>query len=344
FALTGERERQEAELERLYAAAGSQEPDAEALAWGEAQLERVTGLQAEARPLVELVLEQQVAEALRRLQLTTGDRVWPPVRFRLSTSPLHLTISPRQVIGVRDTRDLRADLPLDLQVRLESAIDALPDVVSLIEPTGGYGVYPTMVLETADLAWTAETVAHEWVHNHLVFWALGRRYFDSPQMRSINETVADIVGVEVGREVLRAHYPALLPVDSPAPGGIQAGPPEPAALDFVREMRLTRQTVDELLAQGQVEEAEQYMEERRQFFVEQGIALRKLNQAYFAFHGTYATGPAASAADPIGVGLTALRDQSPTLREFVHLVRGLRTYEEFERLMAEQGIALAPAD
>ena len=67
-------------------------------------------------------------------------------------------------------------------------------------------------------------------------------------------------------------------------------------------MHETRVNVDEMLADGQVAEAENYMEARRQFFWENGYHIRKLNQAYFAFHGAYADQPggAAGAADPVG--------------------------------------------
>jgi len=327
-------------LERLYAESGGQElPPAQA---GDLRQE-IQGLEAERqerRRLVEAIIEGQVEEVARDLGLTTYGRVWPPVGFRLTTSPLHLTISPRTEIRVRTSRDLKPDVPLELQVQMEDRIDETLDVSSLIEGTGGYSTYPSMVLETPDLPWTLETVAHEWTHNYLVFRPLGWHYFDSPRMRSINETVADIVGMEVGREVLRRHYPHLVPPPPPVEG---AEPAEPEPFDFVREMRTTRVEVDRLLAEGRVEEAEVYMEARRQFFVEHGYLLRKLNQAYFAFHGTYATGPAASPVDPVGQGLPRLRAQVGSLREFLDLVSGLRTYEDFERLMEERGIPL-PSD
>ena len=47
-----------------------------------------------------------------------------------------------------------------------------------------------------------------------------------------------------------------------------------------------------LLAQGKIEEAEAYMEERRRFLAANGHFIRKINQAFFAFHGSYATSPA----------------------------------------------------
>jgi hypothetical protein len=83
-------------------------------------------------------------------------------------------------------------------------------------------------------------------------------------------------------------------------------------------MRETRLEADRLLAEGKVDEAETYMEERRQVLLEQGYNIRKLNQAYFAFHGSYAVGPAAT--DPIGAKLRFLRLRSADLAEFVRTV------------------------
>ncbi len=80
-------------------------------------------------------------------------------------------------------------------------------------------------------------------------------------------------------------------------------------------MHATRVRVDELLAAGRVEEAEQYMEERRALFVENGYMIRKLNQAYFAFYGSYADQPGATGSDPIGPALRELRYYSPSLHD-----------------------------
>ena len=87
-------------------------------------------------------------------------------------------------------------------------------------------------------------------------------------------------------------------------------------------MRTTRLRVDELLAAGKVEEAEAYMEERRREFVANGYRLRRLNQAYFAFHGTYATSGAAGVS-VIGQQTEELRRRSASLGDF------LRTAAEF---------------
>ena len=54
-------------------------------------------------------------------------------------------------------------------------------------------------------------------------------------------------------------------------GGFQPQPPpEPPAFDFRAEMFETRETVDKLLEEGKIEEAETYMEERRLFLWDSG--------------------------------------------------------------------------
>ena len=113
-----------------------------------------------------------------------------------------------------------------------------------------------------------------------------------------------------------------------------AAPADPDKFDFGSEMHATRVTVDEMLAAGLVDEAEQYMEARRQLFVENGYRLRVLNQAYFAFHGSYATGVAAT--DPIGPKLERLRELSPSLKDFMHLVSGLTSAVELDQVLAQQ--------
>ena len=86
--------------------------------------------------------------------------------------------------------------------------------------------------------------------------------------------------------------------------------------------------VDELLAAGRIEEAEAFMEERRRFLLTQGIFIRRLNQAYFAFHGTYAAEP--TSVDPIGDQVTALRVSSPTLRAFLDRVVTITSRADLE--------------
>jgi hypothetical protein len=186
----------------------------------------------------------------------------------------------------------------------------------------------------ASLDFIVKAAAHEWVHGYLFFRPLGWHYDASPQMRTINETVASIVGDEVGDLVIRRFYPELAP--PPVEMGEEQLQPEPAESEFNREMRQVRLTVNEMLAQGDVEGAEEYMEERRRFLVSQGYYIRKLNQAYFAFYGSYATSP--TSVDPIGEALQRLRRESASLREFVDTVAAMTSDEDLWRTLGEPSV------
>ena len=97
-------------------------------------------------------------------------------------------------------------------------------------------------------------------------------------------------------------------------------------------MRETRVTTDELLAQGKIEEAEAYMEERRQVFWQNGYLLRKLNQAYFAFHGAYADVPGGAAGeDPVVPAVRSLREQSDSLADFINAIGQMTSFQELQR-------------
>ena len=92
-------------------------------------------------------------------------------------------------------------------------------------------------------------------------------------------------------------------------------------------MQKTRMQAEALLSAGNIEEAEEYMEERRQVFVANQYLIRKLNQAYFAFHGTYAA--SAASTSPIGDQVQELRDRSESLEDFLNTVSRFSTYQEF---------------
>jgi hypothetical protein len=96
-------------------------------------------------------------------------------------------------------------------------------------------------------------------------------------------------------------------------------------------MHETRVNVDEMLAAGEIQAAEQYMEERRQYFVENGYQIRRLNQAYFAFHGAYASYPGGAAGeDPIGPRVRRLWALSATPNAFLRRIAPITTLQELK--------------
>jgi hypothetical protein len=316
-----------------------EEPDPESVVapWQD-ELDDLRRLQSSRRPSVEAILQRQTSAVLAQEELTTLGMLWPPLRFHFTEPPSYLIVSPRQEIALRKGVHLQAELGAAERETIEAALDGeLPAYASLIEDIGGFGAYPTMVIDNASMAWILDTIAHEWTHNYLAFHPLGWHYFDDSDSVTLNETVASIVGEEIGASVLERYYPQLVPSPSAASERRPVRLPEmlPPRFDFNEEMRRTRLHVDELLAQGLVSEAEAFMEEQRELFVEHGYSLRKLNQAYFAFHGSYAT--SASAVDPIGPKMTQLREASPSLQAFVETVSGFTRVEDLDAALATAG-------
>jgi hypothetical protein len=198
-----------------------------------------------------------------------------------------------------------------------------------------------MVMETTDLRWTLDTIAHEWTHNYLNLRPLGINYSTTPELRTMNETTASIAGGEIGTYVLQKHYPELLTSGS-APDLNRVAfsasilssykDDDPAPFDFRAEMHETRVTADQMLTEGRIEEAEAYMEQRRQVFWQNGYLLRKLNQAYFAFHGAYADVPGGAAGeDPVGPAVRALREQSDSLAEFIDTISWMTSFDQLKQ-------------
>ncbi len=289
--------------------------------------------------LAEAVLQNQTEVTLAKAGFGLGGQILPPVLYQVSDLPLNLIISPRTEI--RNVLSLSLDPGLDAVEKdeIETGIYEDYDLSALIEPVGGIGAYPTMVMRTTDLNWLTETIAHEWIHNYLAFFPLGMRYYVNDQMRTINETTASLAGKEIGLDLIISFYPDRTPryyLQMPTYTTVLAEGAETLnPFDFRAEMHETRVKVDALLAEGKVDEAEQYMEARRIFFWENGYRLRKINQAYFAFYGSYndTPGGGASGADPVGPAVQALRTRYSNLNEFLHAIRFVSSFDQLLQLL-----------
>jgi hypothetical protein len=288
-------------------------------------------------PLAEAILQNQITAVAADLGLTLGGQSIPPVLYHVTPLPLALIVSPRDTIRQDADISLIPDLTVADRTSLEEQVDQNLDVSSLVVNIGGVGMYPTMVMQTTSINWLAEVVAHEWIHNVLTLRPLGASYMKSPELRIMNETTASIAGKEIGAALIERFYPEFVPPPPPPTDDSQDSPEptqpaEPPAFDFRAEMHETRINADELLADGKIEEAEAYMEARRQFFWENGYHIRKLNQAYFAFHGAYADQPggAAGAADPVGPAVRALRAQSDSLASFINRISWMWSFDQLQ--------------
>ncbi len=310
-----------------------------ASAYVRAQRDKLIARQNSLAPLAEATLQSQISDALATLGLTTSGQPIPPVLYHTSSTPLALIVSPRNVIQQTANISVLPTLTLDNQIKLEDNVAKSLDVSTLVVPIGGVGVYPTMITETTDLRWLLNTIAHEWTHNYLNLRPLGINYSTTPELRTMNETTASISGGEVGDYVLQKYYPELLQSSSSRnqTSFNEATFPlnqldDPAPFDFRAEMHETRVTVDKLLAEGKIEEAETYMEKRRQVFWDNGYLLRKLNQAYYAFHGAYADVPGGAAGeDPVGPAVRALRERSASLADFINTIAWMTSFQQLQQ-------------
>lgn len=300
----------------------------------QAQLDEMESFLATQKPLVEAILEQQASQVIGSLGIGVGGRIFPPLSFEFTQLPLSLIVSPRDVIVQEANIPLVATLTLEDKISLEGQVDEGFDVSSLVVNVGGVGTYPTMVLESSSLPWVVETVIHEWVHNYLTLRPLGLNYLTSHELRTMNETTASILGKEIARDMLSRYYPEFVP--PPETSNPETPSEEPPAFDFRAEMHEIRVTADDLLAQGKIEEAEDYMEERRQFLWEKGYRIRKLNQAYFAFHGAYADEPGgASGEDPVGAAVRELWDRISDPAEFLWTMSWMNDFSDLEQVLEE---------
>ena len=329
-------------IEQIYVDPNTTDADT-ATSFLRSQRDQLTARQNTLAPFAESILQLQLSDTLAKLGLTVIGQPLPPVLYHSSRTPLALIVSQRDEIVQIANISVLPTLTLDEQIELEDKVTDSLDVSTLVVRIGGVGVYPTMVMETTDLRWMLNTIAHEWTHNYLNIRPLGLNYSTTPELRTMNETTASIVGDEVGRYVIQEYYPELSASDS-SRELVQYNEhylpstslDDPQTFDFRAEMYQTRVRAEELLAEGKIEEAEAYMEARRQVFWENGYLLRKLNQAYFAFHGAYADVPGGAAGeDPVGPAVRALRAQSASLKDFIKTIARMTSFEQLQEAILE---------
>jgi hypothetical protein len=254
-----------------------------------------------------------------------GQLLFPPVSFAFTAPPEVLIVSRRDKIGVVQSELLRPGISDADAERLEAEADA-QGYSTLVVPIGGLATYPAMVLEGQRPQDAIVAVTHEWVHGFLFFTPLGQRYWSSQEAREINETTAEMVSRELGPRA--AHD---LGIDTPPT--VRSAAAQPSLIQFRALMRETRVNLDALLKAGQVDEAEAYLRARRQDFVAAGFQVRKLNQAYFAFYGSY--GDAAAGVSPIPRQLGWLRAASGSPGEFLRRVGQLTSAADLARAVGE---------
>jgi len=311
--------------------AGSGQGDLAAL---EAELNKLQEQRTASEDTVERIIEKQIREILAQegifhpvdkyIRLKVS---FPPLNFKLERPPHLLVISPRDRIESMREITLHPNISLKEMENIEAEVDGL-GVSSLVVGLGGLGAtYPTFVTNDASLGFTIDAATEEWLHQYLVFKPLGFLYLldligvsRNYEIATMNETLASMVSKEIGSIVYGQYYS-----EYESNGAYRGGETETESV-FNREMREIRRAVDSYLADGEVEKAEEFMEQKRQYLASMGYYIRKLNQAYFAFYGTYADSP--TSISPIGLELKELRSQSASLKDFLDTVAAMTNRQE----------------
>ena len=252
------------QVRKIYAAASATDP-ASASAGLRAKRDATRAEIERRRPTAEAILQQQISSVLADEGFATGGEIVPPAASRITPLPYVLIVSPRDEINRVTGLGLQAGLNVDRAEQIEQTVLSTTNHSALVVPIGGLAAYPTMILETDDLLWLLQTMSHEWTHNWLDFRPLGYSYLasESPDIRTINETVASLTGDEVGLTVMRRYYPDTLKREHPdlvEPKPLQIPAAEPAntapstsnpnEFSFSRAMHDMRVRVDSLLAEA----------------------------------------------------------------------------------------------
>ena len=273
--------------------------------------------------------EEQIEKEISRVLSEEGFEsrlglIWPPVDLALLDPPSVLITSPRHVIERQRDHILQPNLDVSTRETLEQKLLREEDLSALVVNIGGIATYPAMVIVDGGLRRAVDIAAHEWLHHYWFFRPLGQNYARDPDTTILNESAANLAGDEIARRTLEVLAPQHSPPNTLRPSSYNSGP----VFDFRETMHDTRLRVDELLAEGHIDEAESYMESQRQLFNDNGYRIRKLNQAYFAFHGTYADSPAS--VSPIYDELLQFRQTLPTVGDFIREISKFSSYAQFK--------------
>jgi len=277
------------------------------------------------RGRAEEAIESAVSSAANNngLGLTFGILL-PPTDFRFGDPPHILITSRRDKIEMSGSKLIDPNLEWSERAEIENRAELYDNTSALVDDLAGLGTYPAIVSDKGDLRQIMRTAAHEWLHNYWILKPLGRNMWDSQNMQILNETAADLVGNELGDE-------AFIILGNDIENDYKYDTFSSSNTHLFRILRETRINVEKMLENGNIEEAEKYMRKQLWNLKLGGYNIRKLNQAYFAFRGNYAEGPAS--ISPIGTDLRELRDYYSTLEEFIKSVSKIGDFEQFHYLL-----------
>ena len=252
------------------------------------------------------------------------DIIFPSPEFNIGSSPKLLVTSPRNKIERKEELLLVPSIDIETFEELEGSIDN-DELSSVIINIGGIAAYPSIIAEGKSSRELFLATSHEWLHQYLIFHPLGRSYFSSKEMKEINETLANIFS----KKLLKS----LCEKDFEIKNKICSEPPlkDENKFDYREFMRKLRINVDQLLSEGKINNAEKLMNESTLILNDNGIKIRKIIQAWFAFNGTYGDSP--SSISNFNDELNKLIDSYGTLKDAINDIKNISSLDEYKDMI-----------
>ena len=251
--------------------------------------------------------------------------IFPLPEFTTGYSPKLLVISPRDKIFREDELLLIHNLSLEEINKIEESIMSEIGYSSVVVNIGGVAAYPSIIKETDNYGDLFKTHAHEWLHQYLILFPLGRAYFKDTNMKIVNETLANIYSERLFNNVCSKKI-KLQDVICNSKKNILSDKFNYQL--FIKNLRLD---VDELLKLGKINQAEKQMESARAELESKGFYVRKINQAYFSFYGTYGGNP--ESTNEYHDNLVQIRAKYENLGEMVHDIKYADNIEKINKLL-----------
>jgi hypothetical protein len=270
---------------------------------------------------IEKEIQKIVRNQIKAEGIDTKGFVFPPVSIKIFDPPLLLVTSPRNVISREKEILLDSSMKNSRKNIIEQKILDEENLSAVILEIGGLASYPSMIKPNTNFERLFELTAHEWLHQYLVFYPLGRSIFKNNEMNEINETLANIFGKEISKKICANELYEIYCENSELTTTTNKN------FDYDLFMKETRETVDILLKNNNISKAEKYMEERRKKLENKGILIRKINQAWFAFHGTYTDSP--TSVSPVFSILKKIQEDTENMKEFIDILKNIDSYEQF---------------
>ncbi|MBA4715472.1 MAG: hypothetical protein ACJ0GV_02715 [Dehalococcoidia bacterium] len=252
--------------------------------------------------------------------------IFPTPEFTVGNSPKLLVTSPRNKIERQSELLINSKIDLNSIEKIEKKIKDEENLSSVVIDIGGIAAYPAIVKESNNPKKLFLTFGHEWLHQYLIFYPLGRSYFSDIKMKEINETLANIFSEKLLISLCLKEFELKEAICS-------IKYKEKNEFDYSNFMKNLREDVDNFLLQKKILAAEELMKNATLELNNNGYNIRKINQAWFAFNGTYADSP--SSTSNVDDELLKFIDSQPSLKEAIDKLRNIKSLKDYYKLIKD---------